>query len=532
MELRDYQEAARQAVHDEWAAGRRRTLMVLPTGTGKTVVFAKVIEDVVRKGGRALVLAHRGELLDQAADKLLAVTGLGANVEKAGQSAFDDWYRVCVGSVQTMMRDRRLSAFPPDYFDLIVVDEAHHTLAEGYLKVLGHFPGAKVLGVTATADRGDRRDLGQYYDSLAYEYSMLDAVRDGWLCKIQAQTIPLKIDLSGVSVSQGDFKASDLGTALDPYLEAIAEEMVAAGCLGRKTVVFLPLIKTSQKFAGMLAARGFACAEVNGESRDRADVLQRFASGSLNVLCNSMLLTEGWDCPDVDCIVVLRPTKVRSLYAQMVGRGTRVSPGKEALLVLDFLWHSKRHELCHPAHLVTDDAEAARLATTALEAAGMPVDVEEAVSTATDDMVRAAEERLALRLDEMRQRQRQLVDPVQYAYSIQSSDLLGYEPEFPWQTAPPSKAQLAALEKAGIFPDEVPNAGYASMLIDKLVSRKAAGLATPKQIRLLERKGFVHVGDWGFQAANRLIGRISTNGWRVPDGIDPASYVPKAMARE
>lgn len=339
MELRPYQQEARAAIENEWQRVDR-TLLVLPTGCGKTIVFTAVAADAVRGGGRVLILAHRGELLDQAADKLSRATGLGCSVEKAEQSCRDSWYRVTVGSVQTLMRETRLAVFPADYFSHIIVDEAHHVLSDGYQRVLEHFSGAKVLGVTATPDRGDRRNLGAFFETLAYEYKLTSAIKDGFLCRISAQTIPLSLDLTGVGVQNGDFKAGELGTALDPYLGQIADEM-AKTCAGRKTVVFLPLIATSRKFTRLLAERGMNAMEVNGESRDRAEVLAAFdAAGPGAVLCNSMLLTEGWDCPSVDCIVVLRPTKVRSLYCQMVGRGTRLSPetGKQDLLLLDFLW--------------------------------------------------------------------------------------------------------------------------------------------------------------------------------------------------
>lgn len=159
MELRPYQEAARAAIHGEWDQGRRKTLLVLPTGTGKTIVFAAVAEDQVRRGDRVLVLAHRGELLEQAADKIGKVTGLGCSVEKAEQSSLGEWYRVTVGSVQTLMREKRLERFEPGHFGTIIVDEAHHVLSDSYQRVLDHFPGANVLGVTATPDRGDRKSV-------------------------------------------------------------------------------------------------------------------------------------------------------------------------------------------------------------------------------------------------------------------------------------------------------------------------------------------------------------------------------------
>ena len=324
MTLRPYQQEAKDAIFREWDQGHSKTLLVLPTGTGKTIVFSAVTEECVRAGSRVLILAHRGELLDQAQDKLLKSTGLRCAVEKAEESSLNSWFRVTVGSVQTLMREKRLANFAPDHFGHIIIDEAHHCLSDSYQRVLEHFNRAQVLGVTATPDRGDMRNLGQYFESLAYEYTLPKAIREGYLCPIKAQTIPLRLDLSGVGVQNGDFKAGDLGTALDPYLYQIADEM-ANYCRGRKTVVFLPLVKTSQKFRDILNSRGFRASEVNGDSKDRAEVLQDFAAGAYDVLCNSMLLTEGWDCPSVDCIVVLRPTKVRSLYSQMVGRGTRLT---------------------------------------------------------------------------------------------------------------------------------------------------------------------------------------------------------------
>lgn len=525
VELRPYQNEAKTAVFVQWDKGTKKTLLVLPTGTGKTVVFAKIAEACVRQGRRVLILAHRGELLEQAADKIWKTTGLKCALEKAESTCLGSWYRITVGSVQSLMRPKRLSQFPPDYFDSIIIDEAHHCLSDGYQRVLEYFSGANVLGVTATPDRGDMRNLGQYFESLAYEYTLPAAIRDGYLSPIKALTIPLKLDLSGVGVQSGDFKAGDLGTALDPYLHSIAEEMVKH-CKGRKTVVFLPLVKTSQKFRDILNEKGFSAAEVNGESADRKEILRDFDAGKYNVLCNSMLLTEGWDCPSVDCIVVLRPTKVRSLYSQMVGRGTRLSPGKEFLLLLDFLWHTERHELCHPANLICESAEVAKKMTENIEAAGAPVDIEEAERQASEDVVAQREEALAKQLAEMRRRKKRLVDPLQFEMSIQAEDLAGYVPSFGYEMAPPSKKQTEALEKFGILPDEIETAGKASVLLDRLSKRRDAGLSTPKQIRQLEGRGFLHVGTWSFEAASKMIGRIAANDWKTPKNIVPAEYVP------
>jgi len=525
MELRPYQQAAKAAVLDEWDRGVDKTLLVLPTGTGKTIVFSSITEEAVKRGGRVLILAHRGELLEQAADKLEKSTGLRSALEKAESSCLGSWYRVAVGSVQSLQRPSRLERFAPDYFTNIIIDEAHHCLSDGYQRVLEHFKAARVLGVTATPDRGDMRNLGQYFETLAYEYTLVQAIRDGYLSPIKALTVPLRLDLSSVGVQNGDFKVGDLGTALDPYLGAIADEMLK-NCADRKTVVFLPLVKTSQKFRDILNAKGFRAAEVNGESADRAEVLRDFEAGKYNVLCNSMLLTEGWDCPSVDCVIVLRPTKIRSLYSQMVGRGTRLHPGKDHLLLLDFLWHTERHELCHPAALVAESPDVAKKMTENIEEAGAAVDIMEAEEQAESDVVAQREEALAKQLEEMKRRKRKLVDPLQFEMSIQAEDLSGYVPTFGWEMGPATDKQKRTLEKLGIFPDQIDNAGKAAMLLDRLDKRRDAGLTTPKQIRFLEGKGFEHVGQWQFDDARRLIDRIAGNGWRIPRDINPKSYTP------
>jgi superfamily II DNA or RNA helicase len=529
MELRPYQQEARTAVESEWDSGNTRTLLVLPTGCGKTIVFAKISEDRVRQGDRVLILAHRGELLDQATDKIKSATGLICSTEKAEQSCLDSesrWYRVTVGSVQSLMRESRLNRFAPDYFSTIIIDEAHHAVSDSYQRVLNYFDTARVLGVTATPDRGDMRELGNVFDSLAYEYTLPRAIKEGYLSPIKAVTIPLKLDLSGVGMQSGDFKPGDLDCALDPYLWQIAEEMKKY-CSDRKTVVFLPLIKTSQKFRDILNDSGFRAAEVNGNSDDRAEILADFDAGKYNVLCNSMLLTEGWDCPSVDCVIVLRPTKVRSLYCQMVGRGTRLCEGKDHLLLLDFLWHTERHELCRPAHLICDNKEVAEKMTEDLaDQAGCEMDIEEAAQTASDEVQQQREEALAKQIAACKSRKRKLVDPLQYEMSICAADLSGYVPSFGWECAPPTDKQKAALEKRGIFPDEIENAGKAKLLLDRLEKRQSAGLTTPKQIRFLESRGFQHVGTWQFEAASSMISRISANGWQIPRGVNPQTYTP------
>lgn len=524
MELRPYQIEAKDAVLGEWKNGHKKTLLVLPTGTGKTVVFSKIIENRVGKGKRALILAHRGELLEQAANKLKESCGLSPALEKAESTTLGTDAAVTVGSIQSLSQDRRLSRFPHDYFTDIVVDEAHHCMSASYQKVLQHFPDAYILGVTATPDRGDQKNLGQYFDSKAYEYSMTAAIRDGYLCPVKAQMIPLELDIGAVKVSNGDYAVGEIGTALEPYLKQIAVEMTHY-CKNRKTVVFLPLVKTSREFCEILKGYGFRTVEVNGNSENRAEILNDFEKGKYDILCNSMLLTEGWDCPSVDCIVVLRPTKVRSLYQQMVGRGMRLSPGKKDLLILDFLWLTERHDLCRPSSLVSKDEVIAGKINERIKEDGQ-FDLIEAEEQAERDVIAEREKALAEQLKEMRKRKARLVDPLQYAMSIADETLSAYEPTFAWEMGPATEKQLAFLEKRGILPDSVENTGKAKMLIEKLINRQEAGLSTPKQIRLLERYGFYHVGEWKFDDANTMIARIAANNWIIPRGIQAATYRP------
>ena len=265
-QLRPYQAEAKDAILQAWDEGQRKTLLVLPTGCGKTIVFSAVAQSQIDKGHRILILAHRGELLSQAADKLKDAFGIDSALEKAESSSLGSMFPVTVGSVQTLCQDRRLARFPSDYFSDVIVDEAHHCLSDSYQKVLNHFDGANVLGVTATPDRGDQKNLGEYFDSKAYEYSMASAIRDGYLCPIKAQMIPLKLDLGSVGISNGDFAVNDIGSALDPYLRQIADAMVSY-CKGRKTVVFLPLIATSQKFCAMLNEAGLSAVRSTATAR-------------------------------------------------------------------------------------------------------------------------------------------------------------------------------------------------------------------------------------------------------------------------
>lgn len=528
--LRPYQEEAVSAVRDRWAAGERAVLLVLATGTGKTTIFGEIARRTIANGKRVLVLAHRGELIEQAAARLEAMCGVTAEIEKA-ESAYSFESPLCIGSVQTMQGER-LERMPSGWFDLVIIDEAHHSVSDSYRRIIDHMD-CWLLGVTATADRADKRGLAEVFDSIAYEYPLARAVADGYLSPIRAKCLPLPIDISGVKVSHGDYQAGELGSALDPYLPQIAQAM-ATECAGRRTVCFLPLVATAERMAEELNAAGLSAVAASGYdgAEERSRKKDAFERGEYDVLCNSMLYTEGWDCPAVDCVVVLRPTKSRSLYAQMVGRGTRLSPetGKSHLMLLDFLWMTDRHDLARPASLLGKEPKVAQRMTEIAED-GREWGLDELGMRAEHDVIAEREAALAAELEKMRRRKKKFVDPLQFATSIQDLDLVDYVPTFVWECKEPTDKQKAAIEKFGVDAEGIESAGQASALLDALVKRSNSGLATPKQIRCLEKYGFKHVGTWSFEAASKMISRIAAVGWKAWRlDVNPETYDPRGVA--
>ena len=500
-QLRPYQREAIDAVHKHWQEWDRE-LLVMMTGCGKTLTAKHIIEDRL-KNGSVLFLAHRDELIEQARS-----TFGNAGKVKGSET---DIRPITVGSVQTLVNRPRYEGFKT-----LIIDEAHHAVSESYQKVLAQYPDAKVLGLTATPDR---KGLGDVFEGIAYEYGLRDAVKDGYLSPITARTVPIDIDLTKVKTRVGDFEVTGLVEALEPYLPEIAKSMVEYA-MDRKTIVFLPLVRMAQEFAEMLRDYGFDAREVDGMSPDRKEKLEWFANaGKGAVLTNASLLLEGYDCPDIDCVVVLRPTKVRSLYAQAVGRGLRLAPNKENCLILDFLWLSTRHDLCRPASLITgndEDAEkvSERAVEEELELFDALTDVEEQRRNALADAIRANAKRKA-----------RLVDPLTFFVDVNEVAALDYIESFPWEKQPASEKQVKLIEGAGINTDGMTK-GRASKIIDVILNRRKQGLATAKQMRMLEQKGFQNVGLWTFEQASDMMGRLAKNKWRVPWGIDPATYVP------
>jgi superfamily II DNA or RNA helicase len=384
--------------------------------------------------------------------------------------------RVVVGTTQTL--SRRLDRWPRDYFKLIIVDEAHrNTLGGMAQKVLGHFASGQVVGITATPFRSDKQQLGTYYQTVTCEIGLVRLVREGWLSRIIVRSVPAGIDLRQVRTVAGDYREDDLGQAIEPHLLKCAE-IIAEHASGRRTVVFLPLIDTSRKFVAACQSLGLRAVHVDGSDRSGLDL---FRSRAANIIANAQLLSTGWDQPDVDCVMVLRPTKSLVLYSQMIGRGTRISPGKDHLLVLDPLFLSDTMDLIRPARL---------LAHTPAEADALQEVLDEDEMDLLEASDRAAglrRQRLAEQLAANARRNQRTVDALEFALSLGETGLVEYEPETAWEGLPPTDRQVALLAKAGFDLSRIKSKGHASKLIDLLFRRRDLGLATPKQVRWLTR---------------------------------------------
>lgn len=396
LALRPYQEDACLALRDYYRRGGRRALVALPTGAGKT---HGVIAQVVRLSAkRVLVVAHREELLDQAADSIrLWNPGVSVGIEQADRKA--EGCQVIVASVQTLVASncRRLESLPPADFSAVIVDEAHHATANSYLYVLGHFglvpdirgivsrakgrkaalltavsegeegealgarkeikglkkqveeafqnfrPGPDVpylVGVTATPARTDKQGLEAVFDEIVYQKTIREMMEEGYLCPIRAKRVATRTNLQGVHTRLGDFAEGELAAAVNTAdRNALIAQSWLEHAADRQTLVFCVDVDHARDMAEAFEAQGIPTGCVVGETPawQREELLLRYRQGSLRVLTNCQVLTEGFDAPETSCIVMARPTQSQLLYTQMLGRGTRTARGKENLLVLDYV---------------------------------------------------------------------------------------------------------------------------------------------------------------------------------------------------
>lgn len=526
--LRPYQQKAIDSINEEWTKGNKSTLAVMATGTGKTICFSKIIEQTAQKNGRTLVLAHRNELLIQAAEKLQQVCPLPFAFEQAEKTGHDSDVPVVIGSVQSMGQKKRYSKYDRNYFKTIIVDEAHHSVTDSYQNIINYFNTAKVLGVTATPERKDKKSLGKFYDTQAFEYSIDQAIKEKYLCPIKVKTIPLKIDISEVKQEYGDYSAEEVEAVLNKRFEDIAKN-IKKECKNRKTVVFLPLIKTAQNFCKVLQKNGINAIEINGKTPDRDLILKDFSEGKYDVLCNTMLLTEGWDCPSVDCIVPLRPTRSFALYTQQIGRGTRLCEGKKNLLLLDFLWLTDKYDIMHPAHLLAQNFEDAKFMTDLIKNNPNGMDIleaeREAIDVKKEREIKILQE-LALRsiqkFTKIKRRGQKTLNVKDYIALTAACKLHSYEAFFGNDLKNVTDEQKSIFAKNGLVysSKDVSCRGQAEVIIDQIKERAKKGLTTPKQIRYLAGLGVADIADWKKDDASELISVTMRIGYVLPSNYE------------
>lgn len=514
--LRPYQHASLAAI-DRELERHDSTLLVLPTGCGKTTVFAVWGQRRVQLGQRMLVLADRKELLDQAR-KRFELFGVDARIEQASRSA--GAARVVVASVQTMVR--RLERFSPDTFDAIIEDECQHSPAASRSKIRQYFARAKVLGVTATPDRADGQALGDVYQSVAFTYDVRDAIRDGYLVPIRARRVVVDaIDLRSIKVTDGDFVAKDLARVMEaeravhgvvvPLLELAAD---------RRTVVFSASVAHASMITAALNERRSGSAvlihgDLESDERDRR--LADYAAGRYQFAVNVDVLTEGWDDPPTSCVAMVRPTKSRARYVQAAGRGLRPSPetGKRDCLILDFTGTAGKHALCGPADCLAGKDELAEdvraeierlLGTAQLEIAAVIANAEE----------NAAKRRAEHQVAAIVRWHAEQVDP--FVGRTERVELPSDKPAG-WARDAASAPQLEAiaeLTRGALTADKLPpgfSRADAWRLLVVLKSRDREQLCTYGQAKKLFGYG-IDTRRLSKERATELINKLVAGGWR------------------
>jgi superfamily II DNA or RNA helicase len=526
MNLRDYQQRAVESALEALENGENNsTLIVMPTGCGKTVVFASIIERWKR--GRIMVLAHREELITQAAEKIKAITGEDPDIEMADRRADTGMWnraRVVVSSIQTQNAGNppRMRRFNPGDFGLVIIDEAHHAVADSYRRVIEHFNQSKILGVTATPDRTDEAALGQVFDSVAFVYELNNAISDGWLVPIHQTSVAIaSLDYSQVRVTAGDLNQADIARVQSG--ERVIHEMAAPIvdlAKGRRTIIFATPgavkgedFKIAERMTEILnryVPESARRVSMDTPKDERRQILRDYKDGRFQFLVNVGVLTEGFDEPGIEVVAITRPTCSRALFAQMIGRGTRPLPGvvdglldtspirrRDAILssrkpsveVIDFVGNAGRHKLVHAADVLGgsyDPVVVERATAALLEDGG---DVNEALERAEQTIREEKQE--ARRLEE--ERRRAITAKVQYAVeSIDPFDILDIAAPVQrgWDVGhPPTPRQKEILESNGIVVTGDMTKRQAHAIIDEIFDRKETGRVGFKQARQLKALG-------------------------------------------
>jgi len=367
VNLRPYQIESIQSIFAAYERGITKQLLVLPTGTGKTVTFSALVEQFLGQGKRALVLAHRDRLIQQGADKISKqISWDKIGIVKAG---LNRKHSPCVvGSIQTLARQSRLRQMPK--FDLVIIDEAHRSLAKSYQRIIEHVchENTLLLGVTATPDRADGKGLDKVYQEIVYEMSLLDAIDQGFLVDLRAVQVRIDADFSKVHTKTdtegiSEFNQSEVVELMDAgnWFVKVTEAWIEHA-RDRQTIAFVPPGKDAAKrpaamaykLADYMRSQGIRAAALDGTAHlaSQRAIMKQFEDRQLQVLVNVDLFTEGVDVPSIDCVLMAAPTKSRGRYCQRVGRGTRLFAGKTDCLILDMVGLTDRLDLCTASSLI------------------------------------------------------------------------------------------------------------------------------------------------------------------------------------
>lgn len=524
--LRPYQATAREQIH-EWFQEHDRALVVIATGGGKTILFSALAADVIQAGGRVLILTDQLDLVDQAIEKLREAAGIFADAEQGERSASPK-AKVIVATVQTL--GSRLERFPADHFALVVCDECDRAISPQWQEVLARFDQhARVLGVTATPDRADRKPILRYFRHKLLEVPLLELIENGYLVPITVVRPAIACDLSSAEKEGADdFDAEELSHAVEKIFVAVCHAILEHAP-ARKVLVFCPDVRSSKKFAAVASLEGLTCRHIDGESPNRQELKkghqewqppepgQKAPPHTFQVLVNPILLGRGYDDPSIDCVINLRPCRSKNLYQQIIGRGTRLfcpwgcggpCPHPEAkrdLLVLDLLWQFKEMAPITVADLFTD-APAKRSEMVRLMG-GQPRDLRELAQDAGDNLMRAL---VAAMMDAQQKKggkPGEYFRATDFAANLQIPELASYVPETDAEAEPVSDRIKKRLSKAGIQPETVLCAGHAERVLAAIQARSEAGLAGMRSVFWLRSWGYQNPEQMSKAAAKRILAR-------------------------
>ena len=581
LRCRPYQSESVESVFEQWKTVRS-TLVVLPTGSGKTHLGGAICRIWERfRRGRILWLAHRKELIEQASERLELLIGHPPEIEMADQTASHGRgllasAPVVVASIQSLMagrkcqfcsgngtdehgdicgycikgRVRRLQKFAPTSFGLIVTDEAHHGVADQYMQVYKWFnqnPSQKFLGLTATPDRGDETALGLIFDSVAKNVELSWAIQDGWLVPIKQQSIQCKhLDFSKVRTTAGDLNGKDLEQVLldeESLHEMVLPTLEIAG--DKKTLIFCADRLHTQMVCELIRRYKPDQAEyVLGDTDAdlRAERIQKHKDGEFQFLVNCGVATEGCDDPTLQVIAVMRPTKSRALYAQMIGRGTRpkhppmqataeerraaiASSEKPEVLILDFVGNAGKHKLINAVDILGGnyDQQVQERARKIIEKSEESENVEEVLKRAEGQIT---DEKEAERQRQIREAQkREWLKAEKAKYTVEQVDPFSWYDTLPNKISaeklkrPATKGQVDALLKFGLKEKDVSSKSFseAQAILSDLAKRKSKGLCSYKQSNILKKHGFNP--NMSFHNAKKVIDLLAGNHWQANDHI-------------